>query len=126
MIDHVSLRVSDLEKSTKLYEVCLSTIGYKKFKGDFDGAVGFGFDNLESGSGHVWLVKEDYITQNVHIAFAVPDKESVKRFYQAGLAVGGRDNGKPGLRPEYGPNYYGAFFLDPDGNNIEAVTYSTT
>ena len=59
----------------------------------------------------------------VHVAFRVNDIETVKMFYESALAAGGRDNGAPGLRPEYGDNYFGAFVLDPDGNNIEAVCY---
>jgi predicted lactoylglutathione lyase len=60
----------------------------------------------------------------LHVAFAAKDRATVDRFYQAALAAGGKDNGAPGLRPEYHPSYYGAFVLDPDGHNVEAVCHS--
>mgnify|MGYP001579186210 CR=1 FL=1 len=124
MIDHVSIRVKDLKKSAAFYEKALGTIGYKKL-GEFDGAVGFAVSCPDDNSGSVWLIQEskgDPLTQNIHVAFGVPDVEIVKKFYAAALAAGGRDNGAPGKCPEYGEHYYGAFVLDPDGNNIEATT----
>lgn len=123
MIDHVSIRVSDLEKSAKFYEKALGAIGYKRLKGDFAGVVGFAVEHPEDFSGSVWLVKEDYVTRGVHIAFAVSDIETVKKFYDVAMSAGGRDNGFPQKCPEYGESYYGGFVLDPDGNNIEATTY---
>ena len=123
MIDHVSIRVADLENSAKFYEKALGAIGYKRLVGDFDGAIGFSVDHPEDNSGSVWLIKEEYVTSSVHIAFAVPDVETVKKFYDAALSVGGRDNGVPQKCPEYGESYFGGFVLDPDGNNIEATTY---
>lgn len=123
MIDHVSIRVRDLKKSAAFYDAALGTIGYKKL-GEFDGAIGFGVGELgESGS--VWLVqegKDDPLSKNIHVAFGVADIEAVKKFYDAAIATGGRDNGAPGKCPEYGDYYYSGFVLDPDGNNIEAVT----
>lgn len=119
MIDHVSIRVSDLSKSMPFYEAALGTLGYKKL-GNYGGAVGFGKEYEE---GHFWLVQEGYITTGMHIAFYAKNEETVRRFYQAALLAGGKDNGEPGTRPEYGESYFGAFVLDPDGNNVEAVTY---
>ena len=126
MIDHVSIRVYDLKKSVAFYEKALSAIGYKRLKGDFDGAAGFAIHNVKDNSGSVWLIQADQderLTKNVHLAFAVPDKEAVKRFYDAAISAGGSDNGKPDFCPEYGEDYYGGFVFDPDGNNIEATTY---
>ncbi len=123
MIDHISIRVSNLEQSTRFYEKALGAIGYKRLTGDFDGAIGFAVSYPKDKFGSVWLVKEDYLTSGAHIAFAVPDIETVKKFYDAGMSAGGRDNGAPQRCPEYGENYYGGFVLDPDGNSIEATTY---
>lgn len=127
MIDHVTLKVSDLKKSAEFYEKVLAPLGYKRFVGDFDGAEGFGFDNAKDGPGHLWMFVEGNLKNvtEVHIAFKAKDEEMVHAFYEAALAAGGRDNGAPGFRPEYGETYYGAFVLDPDGNNIEATTYAT-
>jgi|SRR3989338_620235 len=125
MIDHVSIRVRDLKKSVAFYEAALGAIEYKKL-GEVDGAVGFAALSTDDDSGSVWLIqegKEDPLTQNIHVAFGVPDVETVKKFYAAAMAAGGRDNGAPGLCPEYGPEYYGGFVFDPDGNNIEATCY---
>lgn len=124
MIDHVSIRVRDLKKSAAFYEAALGAIGYKKLEGEFDGAVGFAVEGPDDKSGSVWLVQEgrdDPLTQNIHVAFGVPDVETVKKFYAVALAAGGRDNGAPAKCLEYGEQYYGGFVFDPDGNNIEAV-----
>ncbi len=129
MIDHISIRVSNLKESVKFYEAALSAIGYKQLEGDFDGAIGYAINDSEDNSGHIWLVQSDpnnhneIVTKNVHVAFSVKDIETVKKFYEAGLKAGGRDYGPPGKCPEYGDRYYGGFLLDPDGNNIEATTY---
>ncbi|MFH1632309.1 MAG: VOC family protein [bacterium] len=125
MIDHVTLKVSNLKKSAEFYEKALAPLGYRRFIGDFDGAEGFGFDHPEDDSGHLWMFDEGNLKNitEVHIAFKAKDEEMVHAFYRAALDAGGRDNGPPGLRPEYGEAYYGAFVLDPDGNNIEATCY---
>jgi len=125
MIDHIAIKVSNLEKSAAWYEKALAPLGYKRFSGDFDGAAGFGKENPQDDSGHLWMFDEGNLKTitEAHIAFAAKDEEQVKAFYDAAIAAGGKDNGAPGLRPQYGPNYYGAFVLDPDGNNIEATCY---
>lgn len=123
MIDHVALKVTNLERSAAFYERALAPLGYRRFPGSFDGAAGFGRDHPDDDSGHLWMFDEGnlkHVTE-VHIAFAAKDEKMVRAFYDAAIAAGGRDNGKPGLRPEYGETYYGAFVLDPDGNNIEAT-----
>lgn len=125
MLDHITIKVSNLEKSTTFYEKALAPLGYKKFEGDFDGAVGFGVDNPEDDSGHLWMFDEGNLTKltEAHIAFRAKNKAMVDAFYEVAIQVGGKDNGRPGLRPEYGDTYYGAFVLDPDGNNVEATCY---
>lgn len=125
MIDHVTLRVSDLEKSRTFYQAALGAIGYKESGPHDETAYGYVVKDYEDDSGHLWIVgDEDYVTKGVHVAFGVKNTEAVQKFYNAALAAGGRDNGAPGPRPEYGDNYYGAFVLDPDGNNIEATCYT--
>jgi catechol 2,3-dioxygenase-like lactoylglutathione lyase family enzyme len=71
-----------------------------------------------------WIGRHTEVLTGTHIAFAAPDRSAVDAFYEAAIAAGGRDNGAPGLRPQYAPTYYGAFVLDPDGHNIEAVCYA--
>jgi len=124
MIDHIGIKVSDLEKSVTFYEKTLGTLGYKRIEGRTAFTLGKPEDFY--GYGSVWLSQRNEnkkITQNIHIAFRVPDVKTVKRFYDAAMAAGGRDNGEPNKCPEYGDRYYGGFVLDPDGNNIEATTY---
>jgi catechol 2,3-dioxygenase-like lactoylglutathione lyase family enzyme len=112
-IDHVHLRTRNLPETQRFYRAVLGALG--KSLSDND-------------ANHVWcdelwidaLGADQSSATHVHLAFQAKDREMVKRFYEAGLAAGGRDNGAPGERP-YHPGYYGAFLLDPDGNNIEAV-----
>jgi catechol 2,3-dioxygenase-like lactoylglutathione lyase family enzyme len=116
LIDHLQLVVSDLERSQRFYTAILATLGIPV------GGTGPGFfwiDELcvsskESPSAAGTL------TGRSHFAFQAPNKDAVNAFYEAGLAAGGADNGKPGERP-YHPGYFAAFLLDPDGNNVEAV-----
>ena len=110
LMDHVHLRVADLEKSRKFYRAILGALG-REFT--FEDEQRFASDELYVNKA------DDYVTR-IHLAFQVPDHEAIKRFHQAGIANGGTDNGVPGERP-YHPGYYAAFVLDPDGNNIEAV-----
>jgi catechol 2,3-dioxygenase-like lactoylglutathione lyase family enzyme len=88
---------------------------------EFDGMVAFGTG--EAGGNH-WIAQRGEATTTAHVAFRAPDRAAVDAFHTAGLAAGGRDNGAPGLRPEYHESYYGAYLLDPDGNNIEAVCHN--
>ena len=118
MIDHVSIRVSDMGKSKKFYTAALSTVGYVLESEDSSYA---GFRAVDGSS--LWLVKEDYVTHGAHVAFPVASEEAVQNFYDTAIAAGGTDNGAPGPRPEYG-DYYGGFVKDMDGNNIEAVKRS--
>ena len=119
MIDHISLRVSDLEKSKKFYIAILKPVGYA-LESEYPDACGF---RGEDGTS-VWLIKENYVTKGVHVAFLGKDLKAVHFFHALGLSTGGIDNGAPGPRKEYREDYFGAFLLDFDDNNIEAVYYS--
>jgi len=110
LIDHVHLRVSDLEASRRFYRAALSALGFTEFHG---GADHFAADEL-------WIDRADGPVSRVHLAFQAASRDQVAAFHAAALAAGGRDNGGPGER-RYHPGYYAAFVLDPDGNNIEAV-----
>ena len=116
MIDHVSVRTADLARSRAFYEAALAPLGYE-IVFEFEGAVGLG----AGGFPDFWI-GTDEPSRNVHVAFRC-DRAAVDAFHAAALAAGGIDNGAPGPRPHYHENYYGAFVLDPDGNNIEAVCH---
>jgi catechol 2,3-dioxygenase-like lactoylglutathione lyase family enzyme len=118
VIDHVGLGVRDLEESTAFYQQVLVPLGYQLLM-QRDGSAGFGHD----GKPDFWIHDNRPPSGPTHVAFASPDRATVQAFHAAGLAAGGRDNGAPGPRPHYHGNYYGAFVLDPDGNNIEAVCH---
>ena len=117
MIDHINIGVADLAASRDFYARTLSPLGYAPMLEGLSG-VGFGRD----GKPDFWISART-VSGPLHIAFAGPDRATVDAFHREGLAAGGRDNGAPGLRPDYHASYYGAFVLDPDGNNIEAVTH---
>ena len=119
MIDHVSLHVSDYEKSKRFFERALATLGYTVIM-EFGGAVA----GLGAGGKPDFWIAQGEAGNPVHIAFVSANRGTVDAFYHAAIAAGGRDNGAPGLRPQYHPNYYGAFVFDPDGNNIEAVCHT--
>jgi catechol 2,3-dioxygenase-like lactoylglutathione lyase family enzyme len=110
MFNHVSLKVKDIAASAAFYEAALEPLGIAKSSSS-DTSAGFGNFFLNQGKP----------SGPLHIAFDAKTRAQVDAFYQAGLKAGGKDNGKSGLRPAYGPSYYGAFLYDPDGNNIEAV-----
>jgi catechol 2,3-dioxygenase-like lactoylglutathione lyase family enzyme len=127
MLDHVGFAVSDLARSRAFYEQALKPIGVADHGGwsraDRSGgtALGFGRD----GKPFFWIGDNERVGEGTHVAFAVPTRAEVDAFHEAALAAGGRDHGAPGLRPHYHPNYYGAFVLDPDGLNIEAVCHKS-
>lgn len=125
MLDHVSIAVSDITRSTALYERALAPLGIKRLMsyGGTDETpdhVGFGSNQKP----YLWLGKGKPISGYVHIALGAADRGSVDAFHKEALIAGGTDNGAPGLRPHYHPGYYGAFVLDPDGCNLEAVHHS--
>ncbi len=118
MLDHVGIPVEDFGRSKRFYEKTLAPLGYGLIKAYVDSAAGFG----RAGKPDFWIAR-GVDGAAVHVAFATPDRATVDAFHVAALAAGGRDNGGPGLRPQYHPTYYGAFVLDPDGHNIEAVCH---
>jgi catechol 2,3-dioxygenase-like lactoylglutathione lyase family enzyme len=115
MIDHIKLHVADPAASRAFYEGALEPLGYRVLL-DFGPIVGMGKDRPD-----FWLAPADEPHPTAHVAFRADSEAEVQRFHAAGLLAGGVDNGEPGLRPHYHQNYYGAFVLDPDGNNVEAV-----
>ena len=117
MIDHVILGVDEFEASRAFYEQALAPLGMEIVMA-MPGGAGFGKDGKPS----FWIADRER-SGPVHVAFTSPDRSTVDAFHAAALAAGGRDNGAPGLRPHYHPSYYGAFVLDPCGNNIEAVCH---
>jgi len=125
MIDHIGFSVSDYARAKAFYEKALSPLGYvlimevQQEENDAE-AAGFG----ANGKPDFWIGGEGGLNKPVHIAITAKDRAAVDAFYQAAIAAGARDNGAPGLRAHYHPNYYGAFVLDPDGNNIEAVCHT--
>jgi catechol 2,3-dioxygenase-like lactoylglutathione lyase family enzyme len=125
MLDHIGLGISDYERSKAFYAKALKPLGIgiiMEVTAEQTGgepAVGFG----KGPKPFFWLGAEES-SGKVHVAFLADDRKTVDAFYKAAIAAGGRDNGKPGLRPHYHPDYYGAFVLDPDGHNIEAVCHS--
>ena len=126
MLDHLGLTVSDFAKSRAFYDAALAPLGVglvmevtPEQTGGYHG-IGYGAD----GSPFFWLGNQGPRGAGMHVAFTARSRAQVDAFYAAALAAGGRDNGPPGLRPQYHPDYYGAFVLDLDGINVEAVCHS--
>lgn len=118
MIDHVTLNVSDLQKSRLFYESALAPLGYRPAFGKE--GVFWAFD-IGDGLFEIQQSDRPPPLTPAHVAFRVTSREEVDAFHRAALAAGGQDNGAPGPRPGYAPNYYAGFVLDPDGHNIEAM-----
>jgi catechol 2,3-dioxygenase-like lactoylglutathione lyase family enzyme len=128
MIDHVSLGVSDLARSRRFYDATLSAIGLARIL-DFEDR-GSDYGAMAAPLGFELGVEFTITRENaprpaagMHVCFRAQDRESVRRFYDAALEAGGCDDGTPGLRPKYHPDYFGAFVLDPDGHRIEAACH---
>jgi catechol 2,3-dioxygenase-like lactoylglutathione lyase family enzyme len=124
MIDHIGIPVSDYARSKAFYEKALAPLGYGLIvevqqQGNNIPAAGFGIDRKPD----FWIGGEGGLNKAVHVAVLAQTRSMVDAFYVAALAAGGQDNGAPGLRPLYHRDYYGAFVLDPDGHNIEAVCH---
>lgn len=125
MLDHVGIPVSDFARAKAFYTAAFAPLGYglvmevtPEMTGDGSSAAGFG-----KGKPDFWISSSDSQAR-VHVAVVAVDRAAVRRFYEAALAAGATDNGPPGLRPHYHEHYYGAFVLDPDGHNIEAVCHA--
>jgi catechol 2,3-dioxygenase-like lactoylglutathione lyase family enzyme len=118
MFDHLNLPVSNYEASKRFYETVLAPLGHTLIMEHAISGGGFG----SSGKPSFWI-KQGAPTARVHVAFTANNRASVDEFYTTAISAGAACNGPPGLRPEYHPTYYGAFVLDPDGNNIEAVCH---
>lgn len=124
-LSHIGIPVSDIGRSKAFYEAALKPLGMGV-------TMEFGPDKTESGrtaigfgakgdSGLFWIGDDEKVGEGLHVAFEADSHEQVDAFYEAAMGAGGKDNGAPGPRPHYGPNYYAAFVFDPDGANIEAV-----
>ena len=123
MLDHVGIEVADFDRSKVFYEAALEPLGIRLLM-EFDGGAGFGKETEHGPKPFFWVYERGRpAVSGAHVAFGVRNAEGVDAFHAAALAAGGTDNGAPGLRPQYHPGYYGAFVLDPDGNNIEAVCH---
>ena len=126
MIDHVGFAVSDMARAKAFYSAALRSLSISLLmevtaeQTDGGARAGFGAD----GKPFFWIGDGRRASGATHVAFVARGRADVDAFYDAALKAGGRDNGAPGLRPQYHPNYYGAFVFDPDGNNIEAVCHS--
>jgi catechol 2,3-dioxygenase-like lactoylglutathione lyase family enzyme len=125
VIDHVGFPVADYLRSKAFYTKALGPLGYAlvmEVQQDDDDTPAAGFG--ANGKPDFWIGGEGGLNRRLHVAIAAKDRAAVDAFYRAALAAGGKDNGAPGLRPHYHPNYYGAFVLDPDGHNVEAVCHN--
>lgn len=118
-IDHLTLRVRDVGASRRFYEAAVAPFGGTVVEGD--GYVAFGPPGSED-----LAIEAGAASGPTHVALAAPDHATVDAFHAAAVAAGGRDNGAPGERPQYHPEYYAAYVLDPDGNNVEAVFHGRT
>lgn len=123
IIDHVGFAVSDFEQSKRFYVETLATLGIDllaDFTVGHDQHAGFG-----KGNPTFWIGSGKPLRAGIHVAFTATSRADVQSFYAVALSMGGRDNGVPGVRALYHPDYYGAYVLDPDGHNIEAVCHGT-
>jgi catechol 2,3-dioxygenase-like lactoylglutathione lyase family enzyme len=120
MLDHVTIAVGDLERPKAFYDAALQPLGIARLYADGEAFAGYGMVRRA----FFWIGRRDALATGTHIAFVATNRATVDAFYRAAIAAGGRDNGAPGLRPRYHPDYYGAFVLDPDGHNIEAICRS--
>ena len=120
MIDHIGIKVSDFTRSRTFYEQALKPLGYTMvFTNDREQYAGFAGPDGE----RIWIARGDN-RGSIHVAVKAVDRATVRRFHHEAIKAGGRDNGAAGLRPQYSPTYYGAFVIDPDGHNLEAVCFN--
>jgi catechol 2,3-dioxygenase-like lactoylglutathione lyase family enzyme len=123
MINHVSIGVRDIEATRRFYDAALKPLGYERLS-ESEGSLGYGSKSVE-----LWINRSTNPVaaderSGLHFCFTAPSRKSVDAFHAAAIAEGGRDNGKPGLRADYGDGYYAAFVVDPDGYRIEAYCES--
>jgi catechol 2,3-dioxygenase-like lactoylglutathione lyase family enzyme len=119
MLDHVTLGVADLDRSMKFYDRALASLGIARLYAEGERFAGYGVEP----KAFFWIGTRPSSQSGAHIAFTAKDRATVDCFDADAIAAGGKDNGRPGLRTHYHDNYYGAFVLDPDGHNIEAVCH---
>ena len=124
MIDHITFGVTDFARSVAFYDHAFAPLGVTRlFTVPLEHTDGVNVTGYGDDRPWFWTAEEDATRGKLHVALTAPDSESVDAFHAAALAAGGVDNGAPGPRPHYHPDYYGAFVLDPDGHNIEAVCH---
>jgi catechol 2,3-dioxygenase-like lactoylglutathione lyase family enzyme len=121
MLDHLGLAVADFERSKAFYERALAPLGISLLMEPAPGVAGFGEQHDQKP--YFWIADRDAPQTGVHVAFAVGIRDLVDSFHATALEAGATDNGGPGVRELYHPHYYGAYVLDPDGNNVEAVCH---
>lgn len=119
MLDHVTIGVRDIERSKRFYDQALLPLGIERLYEDGPIAAGYGIGK----KAFFWIGQKDVPQTSAHVAFTCKDRATVEAFHATAIGAGGRDHGPPGLRPHYHPNYFGAFILDPDGHNLEAVCH---
>ena len=122
MLDHVTIGVHDLQRAKQFYDQALRPLGIECLYIEKDRFAGYGVDP----KAFFWIGQRDAQQTGVHVAFTAKDRRTVDHFYEKALKAGGRNNGPPSIRTHYHPHYYGAFVLDPDGHNIEAVCHSSS
>jgi catechol 2,3-dioxygenase-like lactoylglutathione lyase family enzyme len=120
VLDHVTIGISDIERSKTFYDAALRPLGITRLYAEGAEFAGYGV----RPKAFFWIGRRATPQTGAHIAFTANDRVTVDRFYDDAIKAGGRDNGRPGIRPHYHANYYGAFVLDPDGHNIEAVCHA--
>ncbi|WP_444883558.1 VOC family protein [Microbulbifer sp. PSTR4-B] len=118
MLDHIRIPVEDFTRSREFYRQALACLGYELVM-EFDNSAGFGWADKPE----FWIRGEEVSSSLLHIAFRAEEREVVRDFYRAALAAGGTDNGVPDIYEEYHPDYFAAYVLDPDGNNLEVVCH---
>jgi catechol 2,3-dioxygenase-like lactoylglutathione lyase family enzyme len=124
MLDHVGIEVSDYGRSKAFYEAALAPLGVKLLMEFQSASAGFGGDTEHGPKPYFWIHSRGRpVVSGAHVAFAARDRDTVDAFHAAALDAGDTDDGAPGPRPIYHPGYYGAFVLDPDANNVEAVCH---
>jgi catechol 2,3-dioxygenase-like lactoylglutathione lyase family enzyme len=125
MLDHITFTVTDVARSKAFYDTALKPLGIRVlFEVTPEQSGGAHFMGYGEQRPYFWIAGGEGLKGRLHVAFTANDRATVDAFYRAAMAAGGTDFGAPGVRPHYHANYYGAFVLDPDGHNIEAVCHA--